>query len=152
MLVMVGWRGEPGCEDEPQHVKQGQVQCDLLRALGVPYAILSDSDMDVEEKVILAHRMAEWESRPYVFLVRKGTFESEPWAATEKTTGFTRESALKILVEQLKIVAGPTHFGYPTCDATTGPLVRTSVGEEPRRFHATVFHRHRDPRPQVTEG
>ena len=25
MLVMVGWRGEPGVKDEPQHIKQGEV-------------------------------------------------------------------------------------------------------------------------------
>src|SRR5690606_4522855 len=25
VIVMIGWRGEPGVKDEPQHVKQGRV-------------------------------------------------------------------------------------------------------------------------------
>ena len=25
MLLLIGWRGEPGVKDEPQHVKQGKV-------------------------------------------------------------------------------------------------------------------------------
>ncbi len=28
MLLLVGWRGEPGANDEPQHVKQGRVMTD----------------------------------------------------------------------------------------------------------------------------
>ena len=33
MLLIIGWRGEPGVKDEPQHIKQGaitQAQLDLL--------------------------------------------------------------------------------------------------------------------------
>ena len=26
MLLMIGWRGEPGVKDEPQHIKQGRIQ------------------------------------------------------------------------------------------------------------------------------
>ena len=26
MLILIGWRGEPGVKDEPQHIKQGKVQ------------------------------------------------------------------------------------------------------------------------------
>ena len=33
MLILIGWRGEPGVKDEPQHLSQGEVQIDLLNAL-----------------------------------------------------------------------------------------------------------------------
>ena len=33
MVVIVGWRGQPGVKDEPQHVKQGRVMEALLGAL-----------------------------------------------------------------------------------------------------------------------
>ena len=30
MLFVIGWRGEPGTPDEPQHVFQGKITCALL--------------------------------------------------------------------------------------------------------------------------
>ena len=41
MLVIVGWRGEPGTIDEPQHIKQGEIQLDLLRSLQIQFNIIS---------------------------------------------------------------------------------------------------------------
>src|SRR5690606_6308485 len=37
MLMMIGWRGEPGVKDEPQHVKQGRVMVPMLDAMEVPW-------------------------------------------------------------------------------------------------------------------
>ena len=44
MLVMIGWRGEPGVKDEPQHVKQGSIQLELLNTMDIPYEIISKDD------------------------------------------------------------------------------------------------------------
>ena len=35
MLLIIGWRGEPGVKDEPQHVKQGRIQLDLLKTMDI---------------------------------------------------------------------------------------------------------------------
>ena len=43
MLLIIGWRGEPGAHDEPQHVKQGKVTLSLLETMGVPYAVLDEN-------------------------------------------------------------------------------------------------------------
>ena len=40
MLFVIGWRGEPGVKDEPQHVFQGKITCKLLDTLLVPYAMI----------------------------------------------------------------------------------------------------------------
>lgn len=37
LLMFIGWRGEPGKKDEPQHVKQGKVTDKLLEAMGIEY-------------------------------------------------------------------------------------------------------------------
>ena len=44
MVLLVGWRGEPGVKDEPQHVKQGKVTVSLFETLGIPTEILPDDD------------------------------------------------------------------------------------------------------------
>ena len=42
MLLIVGWRGEPGVKDEPQHKKQGKLTLPLLETMGIPYWVLGD--------------------------------------------------------------------------------------------------------------
>ena len=44
MMVMIGWRGEPAVKDEPQHVKQGKIQLELLETMDIPYVIISKDD------------------------------------------------------------------------------------------------------------
>jgi sulfopyruvate decarboxylase TPP-binding subunit len=51
MLVIVGWRGQPGVKDEPQHVKQGRVQEALLDALELPWAVLPGDPAEAERTV-----------------------------------------------------------------------------------------------------
>ena len=40
MVLLVGWRGEPGVKDEPQHVKKDKVTVSLFETLGIPTEIL----------------------------------------------------------------------------------------------------------------
>ena len=57
MLVMIGWRGEPGITDEPQHVKQGKIQLELLDTMDIPYETVSNHDDQFKEKIFyFSHR------------------------------------------------------------------------------------------------
>ena len=72
MVLMIGWRGEPGVHDEPQHVKQGEVTLALLDAMQIPYIILE------EVAQIPAHvALAMQRKAPVALVIRKGTFRSE---------------------------------------------------------------------------
>ena len=48
ILLLIGWRGEPGVKDEPQHIHQGRVTPDLLETMDIPYIII-DSDMSQDQ-------------------------------------------------------------------------------------------------------
>ena len=76
MLLMVGWRGEPGVKDEPQHVRQGEITLPTLEALGVPTLILDDEEETALQQIKQAHTQAMAESRPVALLVRKGIFST----------------------------------------------------------------------------
>ena len=39
MLLLIGWRGEPGKKDEPQHVVQGRVMSDMLVSMGIKFEV-----------------------------------------------------------------------------------------------------------------
>lgn len=100
MLLIVGWRGEPGVHDEPQHVKQGKVTLSLLETVGVPYAVL---DNNWQEQVAAALQTIQATHTAYALVVRKGTFdeyqlqnqENHDWA-------LAREEAIQIVVDKLR--------------------------------------------------
>ena len=75
MLIVIGWRGEPGVHDEPQHVKQGKVTCDLLDAMKVPYEVLSDNEADLPAQFEKAYKYIKGNNAQYAFVIRKGTFD-----------------------------------------------------------------------------
>jgi len=49
VLMIVGWRGQPGRADEPQHAQMGAVTADLLALVGVTTLVAGDGGPDVEE-------------------------------------------------------------------------------------------------------
>lgn len=71
LLLIIGWRGEPGVHDEPQHVKQGKVTLPLLETMGVPYAVL---DENWQNQVTLALKTIQSANAVYALIVRKGLF------------------------------------------------------------------------------
>lgn len=103
MLLVIGWRGEPGVKDEPQHVKQGKVQLKMLEALDIPYDILDGSSNDPENIINNLCKIMRKQSRPCALLVRKGAFEQYKLQSDVKTDfPLKREDALKIIVDNLQ--------------------------------------------------
>ena len=102
MLLMVGWRGEPGTKDEPQHVKQGKVTPALFEAMGISHKILPD-EMDAARDVVRSLvRETRQTNQPVALLVRKGTFA--PYALEkrpENVHSLSREEAIRTVVRFL---------------------------------------------------
>ena len=102
MIILIGWRGEPGVKDEPQHVKQGKVQKELLDTLDIPYECISKDEKNINGKISKCVSLARNESRPVVILARKGTFE-EYVIKNENNSNNTmsREDALNVIIENI---------------------------------------------------
>lgn len=102
MIVMIGWRGEPGVHDEPQHVKQGEVTLTLLDAMRIPYVILPEEDTDAS--TIVGQIVTDcWKTgKPHAIIIRKGTFGSyslQSKVANDNTV--CREEAMKCVVDSI---------------------------------------------------
>lgn len=99
MLLVIGWRGEPGIHDEPQHVKQGKVQEALLSSLGYRYEIMgADSNSVMIQMESMISEMNE-KKTPVVLLVRKGSFaEYTLPSIKENPYSMTREDAIKVVL------------------------------------------------------
>ena len=102
LMMFVGWRGEPGQKDEPQHVKQGKITDKLLETMDIKYDILN-SDFKIASKQIekAVIYMKEFQV-PFAFLIRKGTFEKYT-KKTQINNNFeiTREDAIETVVKNL---------------------------------------------------
>lgn len=102
MLLLIGWRGEPGTKDEPQHVKQGKVTVSLLEAMGIPWRVLDAEPDAARRNVDELVAIAAAENRPVALLVRKGTFAS--YTPKDQPSGsfeMSREKAIEVVAAQL---------------------------------------------------
>jgi phosphonopyruvate decarboxylase len=102
MLLLIGWRGEPGVKDEPQHVKQGRVMTAMLDAMEVPWFELDASMDDAGEVIAKACELMGERKVPVALLVRKGAF-AKYRLQKDRVTQFpmNREAAVKCVVDLL---------------------------------------------------
>jgi phosphonopyruvate decarboxylase len=102
VLLVIGWRGEPGERDEPQHKKQGEITLELLKTLKIPYEVISENTDNIEEKIDIAFKhMVEFNS-PYALVIKKNTFEKYNYKNKIKQNfEMSREEAIQIIVKNL---------------------------------------------------
>ena len=102
MLLLVGWRGEPGIKDEPQHIKQGRVTTDLFDAMGIPWFVLDSKTPDPAELISKVVKCMWDKMGPVMILVRKGTFENYKHNHNVQfDLPLTRENAIQSIVNNL---------------------------------------------------
>ena len=100
MLLIIGWRGEPGIHDEPQHIKQGEVTLKILEAMDIDYRILSDGFEKELEYLISA---AKTDNKPVALVIKKGTFSKYIPSNKEKRVmgELLREEALNVILNNI---------------------------------------------------
>lgn len=126
MLIVIGWRGEPGVHDEPQHVKQGKVTCDILDAMKVPYEVLSDNEADLPAQFEKAYKYIKENNAQYAFVIRKGTFDEYKLQNNIPVEGkMSREEA----IEKIMLSADDT----TTFVSTTGMISRELYEQRDRQ-------------------
>lgn len=102
VLLMIGWRGEPGVEDEPQHIKQGRITPALLDAMDIPWQVLDSTSHNLNAVLDTSINQMHKKSGPAVLLVRKGTFAPYKLKKNEQSEyPLMREQAIQRLIEQL---------------------------------------------------
>lgn len=136
-LLVIGWRGEPGTKDEPQHVRQGAVTLSQLDLLGVPYQILSpDTTEDAFRSQFCALLETLRAQKPAALVIRKGALRSALKPVYGNDAVMTREEAAALILE----ASAPSDCFV----STTGKLsrevfeLRETRGEDHRRDFLTV--------------
>jgi phosphonopyruvate decarboxylase len=114
MLLLIGWRGEPGKKDEPQHLVQGKVMNSLLTDVGISYEVLPDYEEGAAAALDLALFHMKNRGSPYAFLVRRQCFvKYDIKNAVTSNYPLTREQAIEVLIDKLgkfDVAVGTTGF------------------------------------------
>lgn len=102
MVLLVGWRGQPGVHDEPQHVKQGKITVSLFETIGIPVEILPDDGDAALEMTSAAVARAKAELRPVALVVKKDLFADYKLQNKKPDiAGLKREAAIEGILKSL---------------------------------------------------
>ena len=128
MLLMIGWRGEPGDSDEPQHLKQGAVTLALLDAVQIPYTIVDAHTRDWER--VIRDVLDRLRDGPHALVIRKATFEMHrPRTEPLPVAALSRQDAIAQVVDSVE--------SDDLVVATTG-----LIGRELYAYRASRGHSH----------
>ncbi|SEL22202.1 phosphonopyruvate decarboxylase [Methanobrevibacter gottschalkii] len=102
IIYVIGWRGQPGVHDEPQHKKQGEITLDLLELLDIDHVIINkESTIDELKKTFENQFLSKLSSgKSVAIVVSKGSFENYELKKSNDNN-LTRENAIKTVTSFL---------------------------------------------------
>ena len=100
VIFVIGWRGEPGVHDEPQHIYQGQVTLKLLEDMDIASFVVSPGTAEEE----LAERMEAFrallaQGKDVAFVIRKGALTEAPKVRYGNDHIIRREEIIRHLID-----------------------------------------------------
>ena len=100
VMFVIGWRGEPGIHDEPQHIYQGEVTVRLLEDMGIKTYILGKETTEEE----LREAMEDFESvlaegKDVAFVIRKGALTYDGKVVYKNDNEMKREEIIRHIIQ-----------------------------------------------------
>ena len=136
MIFVIGWRGEPGLHDEPQHIYQGIVTETLMKDMDVETFAISRETTSEDLKIAMdSFRGVLDRGKQVAFIIRKAAFEYDGKVNYQNSYPLNRE-------EVIRHIASIT--GDDPIISTTGKIsrelfeIRTDAGQDHSRDFLTV--------------
>lgn len=103
MIFIVGWRGEPGIHDEPQHIYQGEVTVKLLEDMDIENFVIGKETTEEE----LKQAMVRFEEvlktgKDVAFVVRKGALSYDEPVVYKNDNVMKREEIIEHITKVTK--------------------------------------------------
>jgi len=99
VIFVVGWRGEPGVHDEPQHIYQGEVTVKLLEDMDIRTFVIGKETTDDEvENAMTEFRKILAEGKDVAFVIRKGALNYNEKVVYANSNTMKREEIIRHIV------------------------------------------------------
>ena len=100
MVFIIGWRGEPGIHDEPQHIYQGEVTVKLLDDMEIASFVIGKETTDEE----VAKAMDDFRNllslgKDVAFVIRKGALTDDSDIEYKNENSMVREEIIHHIVQ-----------------------------------------------------
>ncbi len=133
VIFVVGWRGEPGIHDEPQHIYQGEITQKLLEDMEISSYVVTKDTSESELRDV----MARWQEKlkegfDTAFIISKGALTYDAKAEYHNQFELNRE-------EVIRHIAGIS--GDDPIVSTTGKISRElfEIREQQKKGHGLDF-------------
>ena len=136
MIFVIGWRGEPGIHDEPQHIYQGEVTVKLMEDMDVRTFIISKETTDEElEAAVEEFRPLLEKGKQVAFIVRKGALKYDEPVEYKNDNSMLREE----IIQHIAAAAGEDPIVSTTGKASRELFeTRTAKGQSHKYDFLTV--------------
>ena len=102
MLLLIGWRGEPGVHDEPQHKFMGRVTKEILNVLEIPYSIVErETSAEQLEEILADAGKYLTDNRQYALIIKRDTFEIRQNADYSNEYSLVREEVIREILKKI---------------------------------------------------
>lgn len=100
VIFVIGWRGEPGIHDEPQHIYQGEVTMKLLEDMDIKPFIIGKETTNAEVKVAMEKfRDILASGKDVAFVIRKGALTDALKVEYKNNNTMIREEIIQHIVK-----------------------------------------------------
>lgn len=100
VVFIIGWRGEPGIHDEPQHIYQGEVTTQLLDDMGISSFIIGADTTDEEvSSAMEGFKEKLSNGLDVAFVIRKGALIDAPKVSYTNDNQMTREEIIRHITD-----------------------------------------------------
>lgn len=100
VVFIIGWRGEPGIHDEPQHIYQGEVTIKLLEDMGIKAFAIGKETSDEEVSAVMEdYKTILAEGKDVAFVIRKGALSYDESIKYENDNTMIREEIIQHIVK-----------------------------------------------------
>ena len=136
MIFVVGWRGEPGVHDEPQHIYQGEVTLRLLEDMGIrSFVVGPETTADDLTAAMREFRELLKQGHDVAFVIRKGALTFDGTVAYKNNNAMVRED----IVSHIARAAGDDPIVSTTGKASRELFeIREAAGQNHERDFLTV--------------
>ena len=136
VIFIIGWRGEPGIHDEPQHIYQGEVTVRLLDDMDIASFVIGKDTTEQElEEAMQRFRPILEAGKDVAFVIRKGALTFDTKVAYRNDNDMVRED----IIRHIAAVTGEDPIVSTTGKASRELFeIRTAAGQSHKYDFLTV--------------